>query len=69
MLESHETQEGSMNTSNIAPTVTEKSTQGAEARISLAQIHNLRTRWTWVEASIWTDNMLTALATGSKEVL
>jgi hypothetical protein len=30
------------------------------------QTSNLRSRWAWVEATIWTDKMLTALENGVK---
>ena len=39
-------------TASIVPA---RATQGAEAR-----------NWTWVEASIWTDRMVTALVNGVK---
>src|ERR1700720_2792975 len=38
-----------------APTVPARATQGAEAR-----------DWSWVEASVWTDRMVSALANGVK---
>ena len=38
-----------------APTVPARATQGAEAR-----------DWSWVEASVWTDRMVSALVNGVK---
>ena len=41
-----------------APAVTERATQGAEAR---------GRDWSWVEASVWSERMLAALENGVKE--
>ncbi len=48
------------------PLVAEKPKQGGEIQAKKPQEHNLREKWPWIEASIWTDNMLMALKSGVK---
>lgn len=47
------------------PLVAEKPIQGEE-RKDKPQENPLRAKWPWIEASIWTDNMLMALESGVK---
>jgi len=48
--------------------VTDRSKQWQPASVSgtTKQAGDIRSRWDWVEASVWTDRMLTALETGVK---
>ena len=55
-----------MNIIKETPIVAEKPTQGGEKQASKQQEHHLRAKWPWIEASIWTDNMLMALESGVK---
>lgn len=54
-----------MENTKVTSLVAEKPIQGAE-RKDKPQEHHLRVKWPWIEASIWTDNMLMALESGVK---
>ncbi len=51
-------QEPSRSSREVAPTVSEKTRRGAEARDPR--------QWEWVEAEVWTERMLAALGNGVK---
>ncbi len=40
--------------------------QPTQVPIGAEQVGEVRARWAWVEASVWTDRMLTALEDGVK---
>jgi len=46
--------------------VKDRPTESAGVRAIATQVAEIRSRWAWVEPTIWTDRMLTALETGVK---
>ena len=44
----------------------DRPTESAGVRAIATQVAEIRSRWAWVEPTIWTDRMLTALETGVK---
>lgn len=55
-----------MENTKVTSSVAEKPKQEGEKQAPKPQEHLLRQKWPWVEASIWTDNMLLALENGVK---
>src|SRR5690349_4484642 len=53
-----------MDITKTPSSVAEKPIQGGEKQGH--QAYHLRTKWPWIEASIWTDSMLMALESGVK---
>lgn len=55
-----------MESSKVTSSVAEKPIQEGEKQAGRSQVHHLRLKSPWIEASIWTDNMLMALDNGVK---